>query len=150
MNNHLSEEQFARCFVEGATGEALHHLLQCPECTAKLDGFRHTISSLRQSLRATVSERWDSVPFISQTQAERLPRLQFAVTIAAVLVLGAAPLLTNRVEWKAMRATQEPVSAEALMEAIDIHLSRTIPSPMEPIISLVPNDEFKSNSGAIQ
>jgi hypothetical protein len=72
------------------------------------------------------------------------------VTIAAVLVLGAAPLLTNRVEWKAMRATQEPVSAEALMEAIDIHLSRTIPSPMEPIISLVPNDEFKSNSGAIQ
>jgi anti-sigma factor RsiW len=155
MNNHLSEEQFAQSFVGGATGEQRQHLLQCAECSAKLAAFGETVAWLRESIRETVDARVAStrecvVPIPAAARQSHSPRLQLALMTMVVLVVGLMPLLMKYPEWKTSHSTSAQVSADALMDSIDVHLSRTVPSPMEPIMSLIPNDEFINRTGGVQ
>jgi hypothetical protein len=155
MNNHLSEEQFVQSFVGGATGEQRQHLLQCAECSARLASFGDTIAWLRQSLRETVEARVAStpehiMPVPAPARFERAPKLQLALMTMAVLVVGFMPLLMKYPEWKTSHSTSAQITADALMDSIDVHLSRTVPSPMEPIMSLIPNDEFINRTGGVQ
>ena len=152
MKNHLSEQQFAQCVVAGATGKVRQHLSQCADCSAQLVAFAQTVSSVRESIRATVDARVAATPDAVVTapvpvQNKRLPALQWArlaLTAVVVLALGSAPLFLT------IHETSEQVSAEALMDSIDAHLSRTVPSPMEPIMSLVPSEESISQPGGAQ
>jgi hypothetical protein len=65
----------------------------------------------------------------------------------AVLLLGIAPFLIEKPAAIEETSTQSP---EALMEEINVHLSRTIPSPMEPMMPLMPSDESITQSGGVQ
>src|SRR6185503_9299513 len=155
MNNHLSEQQFAQCVVAGATGKVRQHLSQCPDCSAQLVAFAQTVSSVRESIRATVDARVAATPDAAFTvpvpvEHKRLPALQWArlaqlaFTAAVVVAIGSAPFFLT------VHKTSEQISAEALMDSIDAHLSRTVPSPMEPIMSLVPSEESISQPGGAQ
>jgi anti-sigma factor RsiW len=150
MKNHLSEQQFAQCVVAGATGKVRQHLSQCRDCSAQLVAFAQTVSSVRENIRATVDARVAATPhaaFTAPVEDKRLPALQWArlaLTAVVVLALGSAPLFLT------IHETSEQVSAEALMDSIDAHLSRTVPSPMEPIMSLVPSEESISQPGGAQ
>ena len=38
----------------------------------------------------------------------------------------------------------------AVMDRVNLHLSRTVPAPMEPMMSLIPSDELINNSGGVR
>jgi hypothetical protein len=45
---------------------------------------------------------------------------------------------------------QSSAEINALMDRVNLHLSRTVPAPMEPLMELIPNEEFISKSGGVQ
>jgi hypothetical protein len=73
----------------------------------------------------------------------------WAAAVAATLILGTLPLLLRKPQEIAV-TTAEEASPEVLMNAINLHLSRTMPSPMEPMMSLIPSDLYLTESGEIQ
>ncbi len=147
MSSHLSQEQFARCFAGTPTLEESRHIAACGECREDLEAFGATVSRLRYAIR----ERVDAHPAapLEPYQALRAPKLRWALAAAAILLLGMMPLLTPRPAGS-MQQPQMADSPEALMDAINVHLSRTVPSPMEPMMSLLPGDQIEFVVGGIQ
>jgi len=155
MNNHLSQEQFARYFVGEPTNEERRHVLECAECSRELDRFGDTVLSLRRVVRERVDTHVASRPhegtpfFTGQLQVGRR-EIRAALVAAAVILLGIIPLLTSERPQRPVRETSTEQSAEALMNAINLHLSRTVPSPLEPVWSLIPNGQYITQSGGVQ
>lgn len=153
MSNHLTQEQFARCFVEGASGTAWEHLAECAACQAELDRFGNTVSSLRRAIHSRVDDRVASsapnVTAIPRPEPVRRPRRAWAAAMAASLILGTLPFLMQKPQEDAQSPVAE-ASPEALMNAVNLHLSRTMPSPMEPILSLIPRDIYLTELGGVQ
>ena len=149
MNKHLSQEQFARCFVGGSTSasgpsaEERQHLAACADCAAELDRFSNTVLSLRYAIRGRVEERVESGVETRPAAAAR-PRGRWVLVAATVVLLGMVPFLARKPEEPVKKVLAEPTSPDALMDAIHLHLSRTVPAPMEPMMSLIPSDELKS------
>jgi hypothetical protein len=149
MSKHLTEDQFASCIVGQSTFEERKHLTECAECGAELDRFRGTISVSRSAVRACVDARVAShQPLLSELVARRDPKWRWGLVAATALLLAIIPFAsTNRVSPP---KAQVETDADALMRAVDLQLSRTIPAPMEPMIALLPTDEIPTQSGGVQ
>jgi hypothetical protein len=150
MNNHLSQEQFARCFVGSGTHEEQQHVLSCSQCNTELEQFGNAVSSLRLGIREHVDAH-NPTPIVLPSGLQRIPRMRWALAAAAVLLLGTAPFLIEkpREEVIAEVQTESPEAPEELMEAISVHLSRTIPSPMEPMM-FIPSEDSIAEAGGVQ
>ena len=154
MNEHLSSEQLARCFVGGATNEESHHIRQCSKCSAELERLDGVIGSFRRAVRAEIEHRTRlgpsspmASPFLPDTA--RKPAWRPAMAVAAAVLLGVLPLLMT--ETKLPEVMTKPASqqsdAYALMEAVNIHLLRTLPAPMERVMTLLPQEESTESGG---
>ena len=148
MSKHLTQEQFARCFVEGASGTEWEHLTECSECQTELDRFGGTVSALRLAVRGRVDAHVVTQTF-DLPVARQTPKTRWALAAAALLLFGIAPFLTERPP-QAVDESPAEASPEALMNAINLHLSRTMPSPMEPMMSLIPRDVYVTELGGVQ
>ena len=156
MSNHLSQDQFAKCFVGRSTSAELRHMMECPECSAELDRFGHTISLFRSAIRdridAQVAAQAPGVPQLSiRPAAAGIPKWHWALVAPAVAVLVMVPLLTsNKEPQEVIEKGLAETSPDALMDAVNLHLSRTVPAPMERVMALIPSDESITESGGVQ
>jgi hypothetical protein len=79
------------------------------------------------------------------------PKWRQVLAFAAVVLLGMFPFFMSEVKpEEAIEKASAQTSANALMDAINLHLSRTMPSPMEPMMFLIPSDESTTKSGGLQ
>ena len=140
MKQHLSQEQFSRCFLGTATSEERRHVLDCGECRMELESFATSVASLRSAIRERVDGHVTPQPVLS-IRLEGPPRIRWALVSVALLLIGMLPLLTTLPDRNA-HPTPITTSPEDLMNAINVHLSRTVPSPMEPMMPLLPGDEI--------
>jgi predicted anti-sigma-YlaC factor YlaD len=151
MNTHLSDEQFAKCFTGVATNPERRHLSECSECRAELRRFGETLTSLRGAVRRHVEDHVQALagnPIAVRPVSAGNPAMRWALMTATVLLLGVIPwVLLERPQPVAESAPETP---DALMDAINLHLSRTVPSPMEPMMSLIERDVFITDSGGMQ
>jgi hypothetical protein len=74
---------------------------------------------------------------------------------AAVAILFVGPFIvgpfhTGDSTDKTTLDESSATSPDALMDAINLHILRTVPSPMEPAIALLPGSAFIDESGGIQ
>ena len=162
MREHLSPDQFAKCFVDvparpsGAVGRArpagpeLQHLDECPECRAELERFRVAVSSFRTAVRDTIEARLAAEAMIVSQEADRtpvarVPSQRWALVVAVLAGLLLVPVLTmKRKALVGVELTSVETDPDALMGAINLHLLRTVPAPMEPLLKLVPDPTTKS------
>ena len=155
MSDHLSPAQFAACIVHGPAAEELKHINACPKCGAALDEFRAAMASFRTAVRDRVDARMDTVtiegsPSNAARQPTGAPRTGRILAAAAVVVVIALPLFISKQLPQPAETTLRQTDPDALMNAIDLHLLRTVPAPMEPMLGLLPEAGFKTDFGGVQ
>jgi anti-sigma factor RsiW len=155
MNKHLSSEQFAKCFAGECTSAELQHIRKCTECSAELDRVGNAFSAFRSALRDRIDNRVASqapVTFQFPVDAAVARRKWGEVlAVAAVVLLGVFPFFMSEMKTdEALDNASTQASADALMDAINLHLSRTIPSPMEPVMFLIPTEKSTGKIGGVQ
>jgi hypothetical protein len=75
----------------------------------------------------------------------------WAVVASLVIVLLVVPKFTNKqASQQVPEQTATDLDADAVMRAVNLHLSRTVPAPMEPMITLMPAEESTTNSGGVR
>jgi len=155
MSNHLSSEQFAKCFAGEYTGAELQHIRECSSCSSELNRLGNVFSAFRNALRDRIDNRVasqtpGSFQFPVEASVAR-PKWREVLAIAAVVLLGTFPFFMSEMKTdEALDKASTKASADALMDAINLHLSRTIPSPMEPVIFLIPTEKSPGNLGGVQ
>jgi hypothetical protein len=154
MNNHLSHDQFAKCVVGQSTSAERQHLTECAACSAELERFGNTLSIFRTALRDRVDAQPASKITAPSPVLPQSPRgfwmLRWAFIAAAVLVFVSMPLLKRQEPKPVIENALTDADANALMDAVNLHLSRTVPAPMERMLIVIPDDEYKTQSGGTQ
>jgi len=154
MSNHLSHDQLVKCFLGWSTSAELQHILKCPECSADLDGFTNTISQFRGLIRHRIDEHaageTNILTVSPRIQTHGIARRRWALAAAMAVALVVPFVTTVDQEPQAISEnTSSEMNADALMNAVNLHLLRTMPAPMEPILALFPTDE-STISGGVQ
>jgi hypothetical protein len=122
--------------------------MECAQCGAELDRFGTTVSLFRTAIRERVDERMASPMRIAISV---IPKWRWALVAAVILVVLLVPFKTNdKKPLEAIPQASSAADANALMDAVSLHLSRTMPAPMEPILALMPEDESKVSKGGLQ
>jgi hypothetical protein len=141
MNRHLSSRQISRWMIGEHTPQEERHVRECPECNAELARLEASLSLFRGSVRQW-SDGQSSGRDPEAWKAERArtgfigqPRL-WALVTPMLLMLAVVPIYRDA---QARQREAALVKADAvLMEQVDDQLSRAVPTPMEPLVKLVP------------
>ncbi len=141
MNEHLSEDQLARCLAGQATPLESRHARECPECAAGLQSFADTMSLFRRAVHEGVGKRVaahrEAVPRHSRPA---FPAYRWALAAGAAVVLVTLPFIriADRPEDLPPPAFSE-TDADAVMNRVNQHLARSVPGPMEPLLLGIPD-----------
>jgi hypothetical protein len=157
MIHHLSQDQLSMCILGRATPEEQQHGRECRECSAALARFQEPMSTFR-----AVMQEWsdrENVPrlaeisvFLSKPARLSNPVWGWVPAALAVMIvaLTAVPIYVQQSKLQQTQAEEAARRDAQLMEAVTVHLSRTLPAPMEPIMALVPEQESVNQPGGIQ
>jgi len=168
MNNHLSQDQLSMWILGRSTAEELRHGEECPQCRSELQRFEAPVAAFRSTMLdwsdRVSAPRIEGVLTVHQ-RPQAIYKLfwRWAAVGTAVLLLTAIPIYRQRQELMQRKANDletsqlPPIDAPddanadgVLMDAVNAHLSRTIPAPMEPIMALIPNQENIAPPGGTQ
>jgi hypothetical protein len=157
MSNHFSQEQFAKYIVGQSAKAELQHLSECPQCSAELEQFNNTLSEFRTIVRDRIDDRIASHPLMPALKPARASIAFFNLAwIGAVVAALVLPLFISEpkprkpVVQPAVVETSGDISPDAVMQRVNLHLSRTLPAPMEPMMDLIPSDEPVTKSGGVK
>lgn len=151
MRNHLSDAQFATCAMGQPSASEQRHLADCGECSSELDRFRASISRFRRVLTDRVESRIALQPaFETRPVTAADPWWRWGVVAATALVLAIVPYAGF--QWEivtphAIVKTQSEADADALMRRVELQLSQTVPTPMQPVLALLPINESQTQPG---
>jgi len=153
MNDHLSEDQFAKCILGRSTRAELQHIRECPECSIELERFEKMLSLFRTALRDRIDDRVASHP-PDETPLRRreagISTVRWAWVTAAIVALIIPMFISEKKPQKVDEQGFTEANPVAIMDRVNLHLSRTVPAPMEPMMSLIPSDQLISNSGGVR
>src|SRR5262245_25766942 len=140
MSHHLSEDQFARCAIGDGGKAELEHLRSCPSCNAELELFGNAVSAFRTAVRNRIDVH---VPRqFAESPVSSIPTWRWAVVVALFVVAVSIPFFISAPKPpQVIQETTTEMDPDALMRAVNLHLSRTVPAPMEPVLALIPRDE---------
>ena len=153
MTKHLTEGEIARCFTGQPTDVEWLHIQECAACSAKLDRLTNSISLFRNAVRDRIDQRIAvHAPAITFEDQRPVPATHIwkwaMVTVVAVLLVALPFFITRPQQF--VDSASAPSDPDILMREINLHLSRTMPAPMEPILTLIPDNESISHVGGVQ
>jgi hypothetical protein len=133
MIEHLSAEQISQWMMGDRTSQLEHHVARCEACRNELAQLETTLMQFRGAVRELSGS---AAPPAWREPARRgswfsWPRM--ALVTATLLLLITVPIY-----WSArarQRAEQERADA-LLLEQVDSAISRAVPAPMEPLVTL--------------
>jgi anti-sigma factor RsiW len=142
MNKHLSEDQIARCIVGQANIAEVQHARECSECGAEVKGFSNSVALFQSSIRDQIDDRIALVPTSAVSKPSRAgtqtPR--WVLVAAASVVLVVLPFIRTGNKPEALPADAfTETDPDAVMNRVNLHLARTVPAPMEPLMLGIPD-----------
>jgi hypothetical protein len=150
MNHHLSQDQLSMWILGRASPDEQQHVRECSGCAAELARFQEPLSTFRSAMREwsereTVARITEMPPLSLQRNRFRIPTWGWAAAGLAVVMLASVPLYKQ--QTAILRESEAAEEAQRVMRAVNLHLSRTMPAPMEPILALMPTDEYVTEPG---
>ena len=158
MSHHLSLDQFSKCALGQLGSTEKEHLSMCRTCAIELETFADALAQFRSAVRHDIDARL-SLRAVKLDATDRqtvgLPQWRWALVIGVMVFLITLPLFTRKDKPpESNTPVSSPISGPTdpneVMERVNLHLSRTIPSPMEPIMSLIPSEEITITPGGVQ
>jgi anti-sigma factor RsiW len=152
MSMHLTEEQFSMQVSGEASTAVREHLAQCAKCRDEVEAF----SSAMALFRSVVHESAEARVNTGESGASReSPPAEVAVGKWKWMWVAASALTLVLLPFVMREGGRAPVTEDAavelhpdvLMDTVNMHLSRTLPAPLEPILALLPADESAVESG---
>lgn len=143
MSNHLSQEQFEICAFGRSGPSELEHLAGCPQCREEVERFTQGLALFRRVVRELADDSstvrnvdFRALPAASITIPGWSWRLAAAAALVAAIVI---PFFISSPEPAA--PVQQEMSADAVMERMNRHLSGIVPEPMQPMLSLISGEQ---------
>ena len=155
MSKHLSEDDITR-IASGLSARAnMQHLQDCAECSNRLGRFDNAISLFRSAIHDRVETRLAlHAPAISMSSmpAPAVLTWRHRLVAAAVILVVLIPWIAIQKEALEVRSdpSVQATSPDALMDAVNLRLSRTMPASMERVLVLIPNEEATIETGGAQ
>jgi hypothetical protein len=150
MSHHLSEDQFESCLLGRAGQQELVHINECRECRAELEQFRKALSMFRTAV-ADIAEEHSAGPSsdvsASSLSSAHIPAWRWALVLTVFVAAIMLPIVVSHTNPP---KPAEQMSPEAVMERMNQHLSRTVPAPMEPMMSLISSEPFVNESRGVR
>ena len=141
MNRHLSEDQIARCVVGEAAGSEVQHARECLECGGELNRFRKSLALFQNSIQERVNARIALVPTAAVLRPSeagtRAPR--WVLVAAAAVVLVVLPFIRSGNNPTTSEVLSIETDPDAVMNRVNLDLTRTVPAPMEPLMLGLPD-----------
>jgi hypothetical protein len=106
-----------------------------------------TDSATDRVLQRLRSIEVDDFATVSETSTP-IPRWSWTVAAATLIAALALPVFVLRPKPNAKARAE--VSAEAVMERLNRHLAGTVPEPMEPMLTLISDEQPESQKGEVQ
>lgn len=133
MKQHLSDRQIAAWMTGERTAEAEAHVRECAQCGAEVARLESAVAAFRGSVR-----EWSAGVAGQSAVRSPAPRALRLVLATAMLAILAGVPIYRTVE---RQRQEEQARADALLlEQVDAGLARSVPAPMEPLLSLVSGD----------
>jgi hypothetical protein len=142
MNRHLSEDQIARCIVGEAASPEVQHARDCPECGAELNRFSKSVALFQSSIQEQINARISVVPStaVSRPSGAGTQAPRWVLVAAAAVVLAVLPFIRTGNKTEALpEPTFTETDPDAVMNRVNLHLARTVPAPMEPLMLGIPD-----------
>jgi anti-sigma factor RsiW len=124
---------------------------ECPECRAEIERFTKGLALFRRVVRDLVDDPVTLQEADFMTLAPVATGVQRWRWTLAAAGLVAAILLPFFITFpkSAVKAPAE-MSPEVVMERLNRHLARTLPEPMEPMMSLISSEQPASERKGVQ
>jgi hypothetical protein len=135
MSGHLSPQEISEWAAGTRTMERENHLHQCAECRGELTRLQGVLLEFRDSLRDWSVSQHGAAPrptWLTETP-RAVHRLRWALVAVTMILLAAIPIYRSRVQRHVVDTSLEDA---VLLEQIDTGVSRSVPAPMEPLVSL--------------
>jgi hypothetical protein len=129
---------------------------ECAECAAQLDRMTNRIASFRAAIRGSIEDRVASdqragFQFSPKFVPAAVPKWRWALIAAGIVAVVTVPIFTRKKEPPpVIEETSTQLDPDALMNTVNLHLSRAIPEAMEPMMALIPTEESITESGEIR
>ena len=133
MIPHLTSQQLSGYLAAKPDPMVDHHVQDCPVCRAQLAAFRQSLAEFRGAVHVWSEQQAGALRSPAPVSGERFwkPAHQFACALAIAAVCAIVSVLSwQRQESAARRDTM-------LLDQVDAQVSRSVPSPMEPLLRLV-------------
>ena len=128
MSEHLTEADIS-AWVLGDRSNP--HVTECAECRIEVASMEAALLQFRASAHEVAARQTPVVARVAEPQ-RWWPQLAFAAVAVALLLAIPA---WQRAERE--RVAKQEAADTALLRQVDAEVSRAVPGPMEPLVSLV-------------
>jgi anti-sigma factor RsiW len=145
MNPHLTPQQIAEWITGDKIAEVDQHLRDCPECAAAVNRLAEPLALFRTTVRA-LGEEMGPAPLVLPAELPRRAssplHWRLAMATAAAVTIAAIPIARHLrpVHEAPAPAPIAHISDDALLRQVESDLSRSVPTPMEPLAKLMAED----------
>ena len=148
MSGHLSSVEISEWLAGIRAPDAERHLAECAVCAAELERASAPFAQFGAATRAWCAAE-TPLPRLGSVASVAHRRRQFRmirVALAAAAALMAAALVYHQHQ----RAIEIARQDEALLEQVQVEVSRSAPEPMQPLEKLVAWNAPAGQSGSSQ
>jgi hypothetical protein len=132
----------------------MQHLRNCSECRVELERFETAVKEFRSAIRHRIDGHvavHASLPRPLRPAAAGVSTWRWAMIATAIVALVIPFFMSpHEPQDTPEQASFTGSSPDMIMDAVNRHLSRRLPAPMEPIMSLIPTEEWTTQLGGVQ
>ena len=149
MNEHLSAPEISAWLCGEISADRAAHAGQCPLCRAEMARLEADIRGLRGAIHEWARREGgenQSAWQPARMRTGRVPRLAWTAAAAALALASAAPLYRHALERRRAAEAARARADAALMQQVDLEISRAVPGPLEPLAGFIAQPDSSTTS----